>query len=55
MKGTVRTRQAEAREIAEQGIRRICEGIAAGLRVRCDVAYRYGTPSIVNDKITPIH
>jgi amidohydrolase len=50
MKGTVRTRQAEARDTAEQGIRRICEGIAAGLRVRCDVTYRRGTPSISNDE-----
>jgi amidohydrolase len=50
MKGTVRTRQAEAREVAEQGIRRICEGIAAGLRVRCEVTYRHGTPSILNDE-----
>jgi amidohydrolase len=49
MKGTVRTRQAEARELAEKGIRRICEGIAAGLRVRCDVTYRHGTPAIIND------
>lgn len=50
MKGTVRTRQAEARDTAEQGIRRICEGIAAGLRVRCDVSYRRGTPAIINDE-----
>lgn len=50
MKGTVRTRQPEAREAAEQGIRRICEGIAAGLRVRCDVTYRHGTPALINDE-----
>jgi amidohydrolase len=50
MKGTVRTRQAEARELAERGIRRICEGIAAGLRVQCEVTYRHGTPAIINDE-----
>ncbi len=43
-------RQAEARDTAEQGIGKICEGIAAGLRVRCDVTYRRGAPSILNDE-----
>ncbi|WP_338662440.1 M20 family metallopeptidase [Pararoseomonas sp. SCSIO 73927] len=50
LKGTVRTRQPEARDAAEEGIRRICEGISAGLRVRCDLVYRRGTPPVMNEE-----
>ena len=50
LKGTVRTRQAEARDAAEQGIRRICDGIATGLRVRCELDYRRGMGAVMNDE-----
>ncbi|WP_159996368.1 M20 family metallopeptidase [Roseomonas sp. 18066] len=50
LNGTVRSRQEAARDAAESGIKRICEGIAAGLRVRCDVSYRRGMPALMNDE-----
>ncbi|MDW8314985.1 MAG: M20 family metallopeptidase [Rhodovarius sp.] len=49
LKGTVRTLHREAREVAEAAIRRLCEGIAAGLRVGVELSYRRMVPSLVND------
>ena len=49
LKGTVRSRQPEARAAAEAGIRRLCEGVALGFRAGCDLTFRRGTPSIFND------
>lgn len=49
MTGTVRSRQAEARAAAENGLRRICEGIATSMRVSCDFQYRHGMPPLMND------
>ncbi|MDR3538496.1 MAG: M20 family metallopeptidase [Acetobacteraceae bacterium] len=49
IKGTVRTLHAQARDIAEAAIRRLAEGMLHGMRVQCDVSYRRGTPSLVND------
>src|SRR5215469_13887112 len=49
IKGTVRTLHARARDIAEDAIRRISGGMLDGLRVRCEVDYRRGVPSLRND------
>ncbi|MCX7372507.1 MAG: M20 family metallopeptidase [Alphaproteobacteria bacterium] len=49
LKGTVRTLHPEARDVAEAAIRRLCEGIAAGLRCGVDVTYRRLVPSLRND------
>ncbi len=49
IKGTVRTLHPEVRDLAEAAIRRLCAGIAEGMRVRCDVTYRRGTPPLIND------
>ena len=51
IKGTVRTLNAEARDIAEAAITRLAAGIATGMRVTCEVDYRRGVPSLVNDDI----
>jgi amidohydrolase len=50
IKGTVRTLHARARDIAEDAIRRIAGGMLDGLRVRCEVDYRRGVPSLRNDE-----
>jgi amidohydrolase len=49
IKGTVRTLHTEARDIAEAAIRRLADGLLAGMRVRCQVDYRRGVPCLVND------
>ncbi len=49
IKGTVRTLHPEVRDLAEAALRRLCAGVAEGMRVRCDVAYRRGTPPLIND------
>lgn len=49
IKGTVRTLHPDMRDLAEAAIRRLAAGIAEGMRVRCDVTYRRGTPPLVND------
>jgi amidohydrolase len=49
IKGTVRTLHAEARDVAEAAIVRLAAGIATGMRVSCEVDYRRGVPSLVND------
>lgn len=48
MKGTVRSRQPEARDAAEAGLKRICEGVAVSFGAECELAYRRGTPGIYN-------
>ncbi len=47
--GTVRTLHPAARDQAEAAIARLCEGIATGLRVRCDFRYERIMPALVND------
>jgi amidohydrolase len=47
--GTVRTLHEDARDTAERAIRRLCAGMLEGLRVRCDIDYVRGVPSLVND------
>ena len=49
MLGTVRTLHAEARDVAEAAIRRLCAGVAEGMRVGVDLHYTRGAPSLVND------
>jgi amidohydrolase len=51
MRGTVRTLHDEARDIAEAAIKRLCAGMLEGMRVRCDVDYRRGVPSLLNDDL----
>ncbi len=48
-RGTVRTLHDEARDIAESAIKRLCAGVEAGQRVRVEVAYVRGVPSMIND------
>ncbi len=48
-RGTVRTLHDAARDAAEAGIKRLCAGAEAGMRVRCAVTYRRGVPSLIND------
>ena len=40
IKGTVRTLHPEARDVAEAAIRRLADGMLAGMRVACDVDYQ---------------
>ncbi len=47
--GTVRTLHAEAQDIAEAAIKRLCAGMLVGMRVRCDVVYERGVPAMLND------
>lgn len=49
LRGTVRTLHAPAQDVAEAAIHRLCAGIDAGLRTRCEVDYRRGVPALVND------
>jgi amidohydrolase len=47
--GTVRTLHDEARDIAEVAIGRLCKGLGESMRVRCELEYRRGVPSLIND------
>lgn len=48
LKGTVRSRQPNARDAAELGLKRICEGVARSFGAECELAYCRGTPGIYN-------
>lgn len=50
LKGTVRSRQPEARDAAEAGLKRLCDGIALSFRASCELTYKRGTPPIFNDE-----
>jgi amidohydrolase len=50
IKGTVRTLHPEARDAAEDAIKRLAEGMLVGMRVACDVEYRRGVPPLRNDE-----
>jgi amidohydrolase len=50
IKGTVRTLHPEARDTAEDAIKRLAAGMLAGMRVACDVDYRRGVPPLRNDE-----
>ena len=47
--GTVRCQDRESRNIIEAAVRRICSGLEASLRVRCEINYVRGVPSMVSD------
>jgi amidohydrolase len=47
--GTVRTLHAEAQDVAEATIKRLCAGMLEGMRVRCEVTYTRGVPAMLND------
>ena len=49
IRGTVRTLHAPAQDVAEGAIRRLCAGLEAGMRVRCEFDYRRGVPALRND------
>jgi len=49
IKGIVRTLHPEARELAENAIKRLSAGMREGLRVTCEVDYRRGVPMLRND------
>ena len=49
IRGTVRTLNAPAQDIAEAAIGRLCDGISAGMRVRSVLTYTRGVPVLVND------
>lgn len=48
-RGTVRTLDADAREIAEAAIRRFVEGAHGSFRVQGTLAYKHGVPALRND------
>ncbi|MGV1836057.1 M20 metallopeptidase family protein [Rhizobium rhizogenes] len=48
--GTVRCQDAESRDVIEAAMRRVCEGLEASMRVRCEVNYVRGVPSLINDE-----
>ena len=49
LKGTVRTLDADTRDAAEHAIRRLCQGVALGMRAGIEVVYDRKTPPLVND------
>ena len=49
LRGTVRTLHGEAQDVAEAAMRRLCDGIGATMRVRCEMTYSRGVPALVND------
>jgi amidohydrolase len=49
LKGTVRTLHPDIRDQAEGAIRRLCAGVAEGMRVRVEVQYDRRCPPLVND------
>jgi amidohydrolase len=49
LKGTVRTLHAEARDTAEAALKRLADGIALGMRVKCTMTYARKVPPLVND------
>ncbi len=49
LKGTVRTLHPDTRDQAEEAIRRLCAGVAEGMRVRVELQYDRRCPPLVND------
>jgi amidohydrolase len=49
LKGTVRTLHPQVRDQVEAAMRRLCAGLAEGMRVRVDVQYNRLCPPLVND------
>ncbi|MCK8785817.1 M20 family metallopeptidase [Roseomonas sp. NAR14] len=49
LKGTIRTLHPDARDTAEAALRRLADGLAVALRVRCALDYQRMVPSLRND------
>ena len=49
IKGTVRTLHADARDLAEAALARLCAGLSGMMRAEADFVYRRGVPPLVND------
>lgn len=49
IKGTVRSREPEARKAAEEALRRLVAGIEVSTGVKCHLTYKHGVPALVND------
>ncbi|MDM9622708.1 N-acyl-L-amino acid amidohydrolase [Rhizobium sp. AC44/96] len=47
--GTVRCQDKASRDVIEAAIRRVCAGVEASMRVRCEINYVRGVPSLVSD------
>lgn len=47
--GTVRCQDAATRNVVEAAVRRISAGLEASMRVRCEINYVRGVPSMVSD------
>ncbi|WP_159998397.1 M20 family metallopeptidase [Roseomonas sp. 18066] len=48
-RGTVRSRSPAARDRAEAGLRRVCQGVALAQNVAVDIDYLRGVPPLMND------
>ncbi|MBL8495740.1 MAG: amidohydrolase [Rhodocyclaceae bacterium] len=48
LRGTVRAFKTEVQALCEQGMKRVCEGIAAGFGARVDLDYKRGYPPTIN-------
>lgn len=48
--GTVRCQDAGTRDLIEAAVRRICTGVEAAQRVRCEINYIRGVPSLISDE-----
>ena len=49
LRGTVRTLRPQTRATVHAAIRRLCQGIEAGMRAPCSVVFSEGTPPLLND------
>jgi len=49
LRGTVRSREPEARKAAEEAMRRLIAGIEITAGVKCHLDYKHGVPALVND------
>ncbi|OBZ94641.1 N-acyl-L-amino acid amidohydrolase [Pararhizobium polonicum] len=47
--GTVRCQDPVSRDAIEAALRRVCAGLEASMRVRCEINYVRGVPSLVSD------
>lgn len=50
LRGTVRSREPEARKAAEEALRRLAAGIEVTCGVKCHVTYEHGVPALLNDE-----
>ncbi len=50
LRGTARSLDEETRTRIEAALRRLCEGVGAGMRAPCTLVYHRGCPPLVNDE-----